>query len=67
MNTHVLAPGSGQFLSPLLGTKLRTIEYCLNNVTKHFIVLFYFVFLLFFFFLFYYAGSVGESAYRNFS
>ena len=56
-----------KFLGPLTGTKLLTIEYCLTNMTKHFIVLLCFVFLLFFFFLFNYAGSVSESACMNFS
>ena len=55
-----------KFLALLSGTKLLTIDYCLTNVTKYFIVSCCFVFLLLFFFLFNFAGSVGETACRNF-
>jgi len=65
MTTRALA-AVVKFLAPLPGTKLLTIEYCLTNVTKHFIILFCFVSLLFFFFLFNWVASVGESAFRNF-
>ena len=65
--TRALAAVLVKFLAPLPWTKLLTIEYYLTNVAKHFYYFVLFFFLLFFFFLFNVTGSVGESAYRNFS
>ena len=66
-NTHALAVVLIKFLALLQGTKLLTIEYCLVNETKHFYCVALSCFLVIFLFCFNCAGSVGESACRNFS
>jgi len=65
MNTRALGAVSVKFLVPLSGTKLLTVEYCLKNLTKHFYC--FASFSCSFFSLFNCNGSVGKSAWRNFS